>query len=131
MPYAKLLLLLTMWREARGEGLEGMRAVGHVIANRARANGGSFIEAICAPNQFSSMTICGDLQTVKWPTAQDVEALSLLAGGIIAGTDPDSTGGAMFYANEAVVTSEWYRKNIMGNGQHPVTMVLGKHTFRR
>jgi spore germination cell wall hydrolase CwlJ-like protein len=131
MAYAKLLLILTMWREAQGEGEEGMRAVGHVVANRAMANGGSYIDAICAPNQFSSMTICGDAMTVKWPTAQQVEELADLAGAIIGGTDVDPTGGALFYANEAVITSQWYRKNVIGSGAHPVTLQLGKHVFRK
>lgn len=43
----------TLWGEARGEGPEGLRAVWHVIQNRAAARKQT-IEAVCrAPKQFS------------------------------------------------------------------------------
>ena len=46
----------TIWGEARGEGPEGMRAVAHVIANRATKGGwwGDTLWSVCLkPWQFS------------------------------------------------------------------------------
>ena len=51
---------LCAWREASGEGEQGMRAVLHVIANRSRKWNKSILAVVTQPKQFSSMTIRGD-----------------------------------------------------------------------
>jgi spore germination cell wall hydrolase CwlJ-like protein len=129
--YSNVLLAITVWREARGEGPEGMRAVANVIRNRAaKLQLGSDVEKlisiITSKNQFSSMTILGDTQTVLWPKAADFETVQ----NVCLNAAPDNTNGALFYANEGAVTSEWYLKNIIQNPAHSITATIGKQTFR-
>jgi N-acetylmuramoyl-L-alanine amidase len=49
------LLALTIWGEARGEGQQGMLAVGHVIENRMNSDrfGGSVADVVWKPKAFS------------------------------------------------------------------------------
>lgn len=129
--YDKALLILVAWREARGDGRDAMRAVAHVIANRVKANNSSWVTEICKPKQFSSMTVCGDTQTVIWPLEKDVINVYAMLSKVYDGTDPDNTGGALFYANEPNVGPGWYRENIIDNPAHPITAVVGQQTFRR
>lgn len=128
--YDKTLLLVLGFREARGDGRDAMRAVMHVVANRVKANKSSWISEICKPKQFSSITVCGDSQTVVWPTEKDAVNLYALVSNIYDGTDPDNTNGALYYANEANVTSSWYRENIMTDN-HPVSATIGQQVFRK
>jgi spore germination cell wall hydrolase CwlJ-like protein len=126
----KSLLLIVCFREARGDGRDAMRAVAHVIANRVKAWKTDWISAITKPNQFSSMTVLGDSQTVVWPTEQDAVNLYVLISNVYDGTDPDNTNGALYYANEANVTSEWYKTYIM-SPTHPISATIGPQTFRK
>ena len=125
----KSLLLIVCFREARGDGREAMRAVAHVIANRVKVWKSDWISVITKPNQFSSMTILGDSQTIVWPTERDAVNLYQLISNIYDGTDPDNTNGALYYANEANVTSEWYKTYIM-RPTHPICATVGQQTFR-
>ena len=129
MTYFESLLAICMWRESRGEGGAGMIAVGCVIRNRVHDWSQDWRKVIVGANQFSSMTIQNDPNTVLYPL--DTDVVFPLAHGIFDGTTPDPTGGAHFYANEAAITSDWYRKQIMENVEHPITVVIGKHTFRK
>ena len=127
--YDDILLALTLWREARGEGIEGMRAVAHVIANRVAAGWGDRHAIITALNQFTSMTGIGDSQTILWPTSTDpsfIAALSVVAA-LDSGTDTDPTNGALYYARLSQVTSTWFKTHII-NGMDRCA-VIGHHTF--
>lgn len=105
--YNQFLLALTMWREARGEGAEGMKAVGCVIRNRA--HNGTWSQVMTAKWQFSSLTAPGDPMLVQWPVQEDAQFLMAmsLAAGIYLGTIPDSTDGATHYFNPNVVKPKW------------------------
>lgn len=127
--YSKFLLALTIYREARGEGEAGMTAVGHVIANRCFQWGRTWHDAITSRNQFSSMSVAGDSQTVVWPPVND--PVFEIAENVYVGFSKDNTGGALYYANEGAISSDWYRKEIIENPEHPVTVVIGKQTFRK
>jgi spore germination cell wall hydrolase CwlJ-like protein len=127
--YEEMLLAICMWREARGEGTNGMLAVGCVIRNRAEAWHQPIRDVIVGHDQFSSMTVKGDANTVLYPIAGD--AVFGLAADITDGTQEDLTEGALYYADEAQVTSEWYRVHVMADPAHPVTVVIGRHTFRK
>lgn len=96
-----------MWREARGESLEGMTAVGCVVRNRATSL--PWDKVICAKWQFSSMTATGDSQLVVWPGQDDPtwQSAMSLAEEIYNGTTPDNTGGATHYFNPSVVLPSW------------------------
>ena len=128
--YATVALALCMWREARGEGLEGMRAVAHVVRNRHLGGWGSLVQVITAPKQFSSMSLRGDTQTTAWPSDTDgsFAAALLMADQMLSGTPgPDPTGGALYYENKAVATSEWFIKNVRNRMRQTAT--IGNHTF--
>ena len=134
--YAIFMMALTLWREARGDGEDGMRAVGHVIANRRNASfHRDWVAVITARNQFTSMSVHSDPETVLWPVTGDaVFAIAMrLAADIIEGTDPDNTLGAQYYANLATMDRYgWFKQNILDEPEvHPQTAVIGKQTFFR
>ena len=130
--YETVMLALVMWREARGEGRDGQRAVGHVVRNRHKAGWGSVVECIVKKNQFTSMSVPGDGQLVRWPLLSDSTFLNTLhdAQRVLDGSDGDLTGGALYYANLEIATSGWFFDKIAGDAVgHPVTTVIGRHTF--
>lgn len=105
--YNQILLALVMWREARGEGVEGMKAVGCVVRNRVKND--TWSQIITAKWQFSSLTAPGDPMLVQWPVQGDPqfqEALHL-ASGIYLNAIPDNTNGATHYFNPKVVLPKW------------------------
>lgn len=128
--YYQVMLALTMWREARGEGREGMRAVGHVIRNRVNKWMGDWDHIITQKWQFSSMTAPGDSQLVAWPDSPDerFETAMQLAEGIYSGMDhEDISGGALYYRNPRTATSEWFQKNVAEKMRKTAT--IGNHEF--
>ena len=125
-------MALTMWGEGRGEGEEGMRAVGHVIRNRwaARRHGTYVTDTVSAAWQFSAWNE-GDPNRALM---LDIEALppgsrehrlwlaaKRLSADILAGRSADPTGGALFYHTTAVAPA-WSR------GLSP-TARIGEHLF--
>jgi spore germination cell wall hydrolase CwlJ-like protein len=126
--YNKVLLALVIYREARGDGPEAMRAVAHVVRNRVNAHWGDYELVICKRNQFSSMSVLGDTQTIIWPVGNDIPLT--IAETVYSGEDPDNTKGSLYYANEATVTSGWYLETIINGPGHPVMATIGKQTFR-
>lgn len=130
--YEKALLALALWREARGEPIEGIRAVGHVILNNANGN---IAALITRKNYLSSMAHVGDPQLVVYPASTDAVFQNILpiAENLYEGIDSDNTNGAMFYANVDNVpagANNWFWANIIQRPDiHPVTVVIGHHTF--
>lgn len=128
--YDVFLLALTMQREARGEGRDGMRAVGHVISNRNLVGWGTIYECITKRNQFSSISVLGDSQTIYYPKPTDFIDTCHDAKRILYEHDEDLTNGALYYENPLLATSPWFIKNIRQDPvNHPTTLVLGNHTF--
>ncbi|MEZ5995665.1 MAG: cell wall hydrolase [Hyphomonadaceae bacterium] len=127
------LLAATMWAEARSEGEDGMRAVGHVIVNRVGRRFGENIETvILAPKQFSAWNI-GDPNR---PLAQDPERYATeganlatwetaqaVAREVLSGQSVDPTDGALFYHTRAI--RPWWSR--YGEGRR----VIGAHVFYR
>jgi len=129
-------LALCVWKEARGEGENGMRAVAHVIMNRVGKPGfGNTIQAVIFDrNQFTSMSVPSDPEYDLEPQNGDpqYEYCETLAQNI--GTDPDLTNGALYYANLKNVTSGWFERVISGpNGEgtpeHPLLATVGEQSF--
>ena len=124
----KAVLALVIWREARGEGAEGMRAVAHVIRNRVLADGiaDDWDSVIERKWQFSSMTAPGDSQLVEWPRKPDAsfDLAMDIAHKVCEGWDSDLTGGATHYANLSLCDPAW---------AHTLqqTAKIGNHTFFR
>lgn len=112
-PGNRRAMALTMWGEARGYGILGMRCIGHVIMNRVKLEQKRFgkgIHGVCYKRKQFSCHNPGDPNhqaMLKLPLMNPsnpdwlafVEA-DKLAGKIIAGLDPDNTVGATFYFAE-------------------------------
>jgi spore germination cell wall hydrolase CwlJ-like protein len=127
-------MALTMWGEARNGGAEAMRAVGHVIDNRRRANthGRYATETVSAAWQFSAW----NRNDPNYPAMMNIDKLrpdsedhrmwleaKRLAAEILSGASSDPTGGALFY-HTAAVAPRW------SSGLAPVR-VIGGHLFFR
>lgn len=91
-----------MIAEARGEGPQGMQAVGAVIINRARQTGKTGAEIIAERGQFEpAMTEDGRRRIAAIdPNSEEYRVASAALDAVLAGDDP--TGGAdHFYAPAA------------------------------
>jgi spore germination cell wall hydrolase CwlJ-like protein len=131
--FTKSLLAILMWREDSSDGLQGMTAVGLVVRNRVLAgwNGGDWCQVMEAHNQFSSMVIVGDPNTIRWPDPRDPKFQAVLrkADSIFDGSEFDITGGAKYYANLSTANSTWFSINIIQSADHPRVGTVGQHTF--
>lgn len=125
------LLALVMWREARGEATDGLRAVAHVIRNRVLAWHQSWQQIIMAKNQFSSMSATGDPQLNLYPNYQSpaYAQIARIAERIYDGTDEDLTHGALYYWNPRTATSKWFKQHIADVMEK--VAVIGNHEFFR
>lgn len=102
----------TVYYEARGEGEQGMRAVAHVIFNRAKKEGVSPCIIVYRPNQFKS----------KGGSIKDKKAWTL-AKSISINPGWDFTKGATFFHNRSVKPGWSYKLR--------VTYSAGGHIFYR
>lgn len=122
--YDKCEGAVAAWKEARGEGRDGMRAVLHVIANRAKLHNKTWAQIVYQPLQFTSMTYGHDPELCMVPTPPDAQ-FSLawdLADLVYTGTDPDITNGATNYFNPKIVLPSW------AAGMTKVA-TIGRHDF--
>jgi Cell Wall Hydrolase len=138
--FSKCLLSLLSWREERSNGVNGMLGVMFVVRNRVKAKwfGGDYLQNIASHNQFSSMTVVGDSQTVKYPPVNDpqfTQALQL----VDEVCDPNNprvdtlTNGALYYAdlnNPTFTKGGWFEVNILNQpGVHPRSAQIGTTTY--
>ena len=116
-----LCLSLTLYHEARGEGIDGMHAVAHVIMNRVADP--RWPDDICAvtrqDDQFSWIREVNPLpdDTVAWNRAVFV-SFHVMDGA------PDNTGGATNYhkINKHNIVPYWVR-------ELTETKRIGSHVF--
>jgi len=125
---------LCAWKEARGEGQEGMRAVMHVIVNRAGHPGfaADVHGVVYGKNQFTSMSVPSDPEFNLEPKSDDLQFsyCSGIADSVLSGDDPDPTNGAHYYDNPRTATSGWFSRVIVGQPQlHPLTASIGRQNF--
>jgi N-acetylmuramoyl-L-alanine amidase len=101
---------LCAWREARGEGRDGIRAVLHVIANRAKIHNKSWAQIVFARLQFSSMTYPEDPQLTNVPVSPDAQFADCyaIAENIQQGGDFDLTEGATSYYATSMTTPPYW-----------------------
>jgi N-acetylmuramoyl-L-alanine amidase len=101
------LLALCVWREARGEGSDGKRGVGHVIRNRVYGSthwwGKDWHSVILHPYQFSSFN-ADDPNSDRWPSDLDPSWGECLqaATPVYLAHDVDLTNGATFYYDTSI-----------------------------
>ncbi len=135
--YEKVLLAIMAWREASGEGQNGMLAVMNVAMNRSRDWKIPVWKVITAQNEFSSISVHSDPETTRWPAANDPAFVFCLqrSDAIYTGRDVDITLGAHYYYNPRTADSPWFTKNIVdavdeaGQKVHPITATIGNHIF--
>lgn len=127
-------LALVAWKEARGEGQDGMRAVMHVCVNRTGHPGFAHTlhDVIYGKNQFTSMSVPSDpeFNLVAGDLDPQFQYCITTATSVLSGSDADNTNGAHYYANLKNTTSGWFFRNIVNNPvDHPQTAVIGRQTF--
>lgn len=128
-------LKLCAWKEARGEGADGIAAVMWVIKNRVGAPGfaSSIHDVIYGKNQFTSMSVPTDPEFNLTPKPDDevFASCDATARAVLEGLNTaDPTNGAHYYANLHNVTSGWFYEHIMMDSyNHPLTAQIGRHTF--
>lgn len=129
---------LCVWKEARGQGAIGMRAVAHVIINRVGEEGfpTTLHDVIYQKNAFTSMSVPTDPEYNLVPVSDDPQYNYCLTmcDTIELPSNPDPTFGAHYYANLSEVTSGWFVDVISGpDGQgapnHPFTAKIGSQSF--
>lgn len=102
-----VFLALAIWREARGEPLEGKRGVAQVVLNRVAAQkkkwGLTVMQALFKRLQFSSLTHSADKQLTAWPTSGPVwEACLDVARDALWGPVENPVGNANSYHDTSV-----------------------------
>ncbi len=134
LPYKDLsdlvLLELCVWREARGESLDGKRAVAHVIRNRVYGAtkwwGHDWQSVILHPWQFSSFN-AADPNADKWPDDTDPSFAECCQAAVpvYLGSDTDLTNGATYYHDTSM---GW--PHAWGNpADYELTLELGRLKF--
>jgi hypothetical protein len=131
-------MALCVWKEARGQGIAGMRAVAHVIKNRVGAAGfaATLHDVIYGKNQFTSMSVPSDPEFNLIPPSGDPQFAfcSSLCPSVLSDSDADLTYGAHYYENPKTATSGWFTRVIAGpdgNGTegHSTTAQIGSQKF--
>ena len=127
------ILALCIWREARSEGEDGMRAVGHVAWNRHKTSGKTLAEVICQDAQFTSINPpkkSYDPQLDVYPAYMDAmfRKAMTIANEIRDGNSVDPTQGSTHYWNAKWGTSESFQRGIAEGSLIP-TGKIGQHDF--
>lgn len=118
---ARHCMALTMYWEARGEGRDGMLAVGWVVLNRVDDH--RFPDTVCGvvhqggenpPCQFSWWC---DGRNDRPTSRAQWDAARVLADELLTARPPDRTRGALFFHN-ASIESPWRRTRMARIGDH-------------
>jgi hypothetical protein len=136
--FEKAQAVLLAWREERSNGSNGMLGVLFVVRNRAKAgwSGGDWLAVIDAHNQFSSISVLGDSQTVMYPDVRDPGFLQILQAvdSVYDDTRKDLlTNGALYYADMAspgYTKGGWFDRTIAQDPvHHPRVAQIGTTTY--
>jgi spore germination cell wall hydrolase CwlJ-like protein len=120
--YNLIMGALTVWREARGEPIDGKRAIWAVIKNRVKAGwGATVLQVVTARYQFSCFNR-DDPNVTKYPDPKDPAWLECLEA--VTTNGPDITSGAKWYFNPAIAHPTWADRMIR-------TLSIGNHDFFR
>jgi spore germination cell wall hydrolase CwlJ-like protein len=129
MTFSRDIAARTLWAEARGEPVDGQRAVAHVMVNRVKdGRWGPNLGSVClAPLQFSCWNSRDPNRLSMAKLPDDDQALMKLAALINAaatGQTQDPTGGATHYYNpDSVAEPEWAKPPSVFAGK------FGHHLF--
>ena len=120
--YEFALLVLCVWREARGEkSIDALHGVAWTIKNRVSQPkwwGKTYAEVILKPYQFSSFNGPDknghvDANATKFPVPSTDTAYGpclLAAKHVYEGTQVDVTQGAQYYHDTSIQPPEWTKK---------------------
>lgn len=129
-------MALCVWKEARGEGELGMKAVADVISNRASkwyVNANHPVhEAVYAKNQFTSMSVPSDPEFNLEPKPDDPQYrfCTSICKPILDEQMSDVTNGALYYCNPKEATSGWFAEHIVADTKnHPQVATIGHQLF--
>lgn len=126
-----LIVAATLWGEARGEGVNGMKAVANVIRNRADSKKKTPKEIVLQKKQFSmwnDTTVDNFLNKINksilknpsegtaWENAKEIVKKYVKVKG------PDNTNGAQFYHTTSIKPNWDYNKL-------KYTTTIGNHKF--
>jgi N-acetylmuramoyl-L-alanine amidase len=104
-------LALVTWREARGEGIEGMTAVTYSIMNRVKNPkwwGTDVTSVVTKKWQYSSMTDPNDKQLTKWPGLDPWWSAALqVAADVYDAKVPNPVPGADSYFDISIPNPKW------------------------
>jgi hypothetical protein len=110
--YDQTTLILTIWRENRAGGQQGMASVANVILNRAARDNSAVADECLKRLQFSSMTYPADPEIRLGPDPEDAadwaawQTAVNIAVQAASGNLPDLTGGAtLYYAPRGIQTT--------------------------
>lgn len=110
--YELSLLMLCVWREARGENPQAQLGVAWTIKNRLALQGWmgkTYPAVILKPFQFSSFNP-GDPNATKFPiTPSDLafQPCLMAAKAAYDGVGTDPTGGATHYFDSSIAPPDW------------------------
>lgn len=113
---ALLCLTLNIYHEARGESIEGQRAVALVTLNRSKFSNKEICEVVYKPYQFS--------WTIYKPSVKDPKAYKIaknVALEVLSGKISDFTRGSTFY-HATYIKPVWSLK-------FRRTVKIGNHVF--
>jgi hypothetical protein len=127
------VVVATIWKEARGEGKQGMQAVLNVIMNRAKGDFSKAKSVVLRPSQFEvwngitnaenhSLELAHNARNKKIADIKQYQEALALVDLAMKGKLPDITGGAAFYFNPKKVTPTWAKKLTF-------TKRIGRHDF--
>lgn len=125
-------LTWTILGEAAGEGPTGMAAVAHTVVNRSIKGGKSIYDIAHEPAQYSTwnrMDKEGNDPVGSYPkNSRRFEQARDIALTVLSGHNPDPTGGAVHFINEATVGTmpSWWAQAVADSGG---TVQIGNHTF--
>ena len=116
--YAKILLALCLWREARNQSDDAIRAVAWSIRNRVSHPtwwGKNWIDVITHPFQYSSFNK-NDPNSYKFPSSLDLKMpiCISIAEEVYSALEGDPTNGAVSYYDRSLDNNppEWAKTAI-------------------
>ncbi len=116
--YEVTMLALLIWREARGQSIEGQIQVGYTVKNRIdhpKWWGKDWIEVIFKKWQYSSLTDPRDRQLTRWPGSNEeswLQAISI-AYNIYYGTVHPKYKSADSYYDDSIRPPRWATRDKM------------------
>lgn len=124
------------WAEAANQGDAGLAAVVYTIINRLGSGrfGASIDAVLNAPRQFEPVSRAGgDWRALRTLPLTARVRLDAIIDAALAGTLPDSTGGAIYFQNAAIVAQRERAGQVSRGltnfgGQRPIA-VIGDHSF--